>query len=122
VENVEWVPISMFLGLTVVFCVLFWFRYRARREMQETFRIALDKGHELTPEIIDRLGHPKASKDKDLRLGVIWTAIAVGMVLIGFAVPDPTGDALRGILAGAALPFAIGIAYMILYRFTERGQ
>lgn len=116
--NEELIPIVMFVGLTVVFCTLFWFRYRARREMQETFRIALEKGHELTPEIIDRLGHPRASKDKDLRLGVIWLALAVGLVLIGFAVPDE--DALRGLLAGAAFPFAIGIAYLILHRFTDR--
>mgnify|MGYP001812134225 CR=1 FL=1 len=118
-ENVEWVPISMFLGLTVVISIFFWFRYRARSEMQQTFRMALEKGQELTPEVIDRLGHPKPSRDKDLRLGVIWLALAGGLVLIGFAVPDE--DALRGLLAGAALPFAIGIAYMILHRFTDRG-
>ena len=117
-ENVEWVPISMFLGLTVVISIFFWFRYRARSEMQQTFRMALEKGQELTPEVIDRLGHPKPSRDKDLRLGVIWLALAGGLVLIGFAVPDE--DALRGLLAGAALPFAIGLAYMILHRFTDR--
>lgn len=121
-ENVEWVPITMFVGLTVVLCVLFWFRYRARSEMQQTFRMALDKGQELTPEVIDRLGHPKPSKDKDFRLGVIWLSLAVGLVLIGFAVPDHSGDALRGLLAGAAFPFAIGIAYMILHRFSDRGE
>lgn len=114
------IPIVMFAGLTIVFCALFWFRYRARREMQETFRIALEKGHELTPEIIDRLGHPQASKDKDLRLGVIWLALAAGLVLIGIAVPD--ANALRGLLAGAALPFAIGMAYLILHRFTDRSS
>jgi len=107
----------MFAGLTIVFCMLFWFRFRARSEMQQTIRMALDKGHELTPEIIDRLGHPKAGKFKDLRLGVIWLSIAAGLVLIGFAVPEP--DALRGLLAGAALPFAIGVAYLVLYRFTR---
>ena len=117
-QNVEWVPISMFVGLTVVISIFFWFRYRARSEMQQTFRMALEKGQELTPEVIDRLGHPKPSRDKDLRLGVIWLALAAGLVLIGFAVPDE--DALRGLLAGAALPFAIGIAYMILHRFTDR--
>ena len=121
-DNVEWVPISMFLGLTIVICIFFWFRYRARSEMQQTFRMALDKGQELTPEVIDRLGHPKPSKDKDLRLGVIWLSLAAGLVLIGFAVPDHGGDALRGLLAGAALPFAIGIAYLALHRFTDRDQ
>jgi len=114
------VPTVMFTCLAFVFGLLFWFRYRARREMQETLRVALDKGQDLTPEIIDRLGHPKAAPDKDLRLGIIWLAVAVGLVLIGFAVPDHGGDALRGLLAGAALPFAIGVAYMILHFFTGR--
>ncbi len=116
------VPTVMFVSLAVVFGLLFWFRYRARREMQETLRVALDKGQDLTPEIIDRLGHPKAAPDKDLRLGVIWLAIAAGLVLCGFAVPDDSGEALRGILAGAAFPFAIGAAYMILYFFSGRSD
>ena len=116
----EMIPIVMFIGLTIVFVALFWFRYRSRRDMQDTFRAALDKGQELTPEVIDRLGHPKPAKDKDFRLGVIWLAIAVGLVLIGFAVPDHGGDALRGLLGGAAFPFAIGVAYMILHRFSSR--
>ena len=114
------VPVVMFTGLTVVFSLLFWFRYRARREMQETLRVALDKGQDLTPEIIDRLGHPKAAPDRDLRLGVIWLAIAAGLALCGVAIPDDGGEALRGILAGAAFPFAIGVAYMILHFFTGR--
>ena len=117
-ENVEWVPIVMFMGMTAVFIALFWFRYKARSDMQSTFRSALDKGQELTPEIIDRLGHPKAPEDKDMRLGVIWLSLAAGLVLIGFAVPEP--EALRGLLAGAALPFCIGVAYILLHKFTSR--
>ncbi len=117
--NGEMIPIVMFAGLTIVFCVLFWFRYRARSEMQQTFRAALDKGQELTPEIIDRLGHPKASKDKDMRLGIIWLAIAVGIVAFGFGIPDE--DDVARIFAGiAAFPFAIGIAYLILHKFADR--
>ncbi|MCH8100386.1 MAG: hypothetical protein IIB74_08110 [Proteobacteria bacterium] len=115
----ELIPISMFLGLTIVFCVFFWFRYRARSEMQQTFRAALDKGQELTPEIIDRLGHPQASKDKDMRLGVIWLALGVGIFAFGFGIPDK--DDVWRIFAGiAAFPFAIGIAYMILHKFADR--
>lgn len=114
----ELIPISMFLGLTIVFCVLFWFRYQARSEMQQTFRAALDKGQELTPEIIDRLGHPKASKDKDMRLGVIWLAIAVGLVAFGLGIPDEE-DVARIFAGLAAFPFAIGVAYLILHKYTD---
>ncbi len=116
--NEEWIPIVMFTGMTVVFVSLFWFRYKSRSEMQSTIRTALDKGHELTPEVIDRLGHPKAPKDKDLRFGIIWLSLAAALVLIGFAVPEP--DALRGTLAGAAFPFCIGTAYLILHKFTDK--
>ena len=118
----ELIPITMFLGLTVIIGLFFWFRYKSRGDMQETFRIAIDKGQELTPELIDRLGNPQPSKDKDVRLALIWLALAVGLVLCGLAVPDPTGYTLRGCLAGAAFPFAIGVAYLIMWRFTEREQ
>jgi hypothetical protein len=85
----------MFMSVTVVLCALFWFRYKARNDMQTTFRAALDKGQELTPEIIDRLGHEKAPKDKDLRLGFIWLSLAAGL-------------------------FCIGSAYLLLHKFTSR--
>lgn len=114
------VPIVLFIGITVVFVALFWFRYKARSEMQSTIRAALDKGQELTPEVIDRLGHPKASKDKDLRMGIIWIAVALGLVGFGFAIPDE--DDVARIFAGiAGFPFVIGIAYLILHKFTDRG-
>jgi hypothetical protein len=121
INNVEWVPIVMFIGLTVVVCVFFWLRYRARSEMQQTFRMALDKGQELTPEVIDRLGHPKPSKYKDLRLGVIWLAIGAALASFGFGIPDDEGEVFRIFMGISAFPFAIGIAYMILHRFTNRG-
>ena len=113
------IPISMFLGLTIILCVLFWFRYKSREAMQQTFRAALEKGQELTPEIIDRLGHPKAPKDKDLRLGILWIALAIGLVGFGFGIPDD--DDVASIFAGiAGFPFMIGVAYLTLYKVTDR--
>ncbi len=116
-QNIQWVPIVMFMGITVVMSLLVWFRFRGRSDVQQTIRAALDKGVELTPEAIDRLGHPKPPKNKDMRAGIIWLSVAAGLVLIGFAVPEP--DALRGLLAGAALPSCIGAAYLILHKFSD---
>ena len=113
-----WIPIVAISVPAAVVALMLWFKYRNRQDMQQTIRLALDKGQELNTDLIDRLGHPQASKDKDLRLGVIWMAIAVGLALCGFAVPDPSGDAFRGCLAGAAFPFAIGIGYMLIWRFS----
>jgi len=113
----ELIPIVMFISVAVVMIAAFWFRYRSREGIQNTIRAALDKGQDLSPEVIDRLGHPKPAKDKDLRLAILWLAIAAGLVLIGFAIPEP--EAFRGILAGAALPFTIGVGYVILHKFSK---
>lgn len=119
-NNVEWIPIVMFIGMTIVLCTLVWFRYRSRSEVQQTIRAALDKGQDLSPELVDRLGHPRPSKDKDLRLGVIWLAISVGLVAFGFGIPDED-DVARIFMGIASFPFFLGIGYMILHKFTDRG-
>ncbi len=118
-----WVPIAMFAALTVIFSLLFWFRFRSRSEMQQTIRSAIDKGQELTPELVESLGKPeKPVKDKDLRLGLIWLAIAAGIALFGVAM-GTIEEEVMAIMAGiAALPGMIGIAYMILWRVTERDK
>ena len=118
----ELIPIVMCVSLAAVLIALFWFRWRALDGMQQTIRMALDKGHELTPEIIDRLGHPKAGKYKDLRLGIIWLAIAFGLALMAFAVGSFASEALHGTLASAALPFAIGVGYLVIYFLTGKGE
>ena len=119
-DNVEWVPIVMFIGMTIVLCAVAWLRYKTKEGMQQTFRAALDKGQELTPEVIDRLGHPKPPKDKDLRLGIIWIAIAIGLTAFGFGIPDE--DDVATIFMGiSAFPLMLGIAYLILHKFTDRG-
>ena len=118
----EMIPIVMFISLALVFIALFWFRYRARSDTQQTVRMALDKGTELSPELIDRLGAPKPAKHKDLRLGVIWMSLAVGLALIALINPGGAPEAVGGILAGAALPFAIGSAYLLLWYFIGRKE
>ena len=119
-DNVEWVPIVLFVMLAIVLCAFAWLRFKTKEGMQQTFRAALDKGQELTPEIIDRLGQPKPAKDKDLRLGTIWIAVALGLTAFGFGIPDED-DVARIFMGIAAFPLMIGIAYLILHKFTDRG-
>ncbi len=115
-----WIPIVMFVSIAFVFSLWFYYRYKARVETQQTFRLALEKGSELSPEFIRQLAEPEPSKDRDLRRGLVWLALAVGLALCGFAVPDPSGNALQGCLAGAAFPFSIGVAFLIMWRYGAR--
>jgi hypothetical protein len=115
----ELIPIVFFVVLAVVIWLVSFFRFKTKAETQQTIRLALERGSELSPEFIAQLGDPEPVKNKDLRRGLIWLGLAVGLALCGWAVPDPTGNALRGCLAGAAFPFAIGIAFMIMWRYAS---
>ena len=117
----EMVPIFMFLGLTVIISLFFWFRFRARGEMQQTIRTAIDKGQELTPELVESLGSPqKSSKDRDLRLALIWLAIGFGIAFFGFAMSTVEQEVFMIMLGISAFPFMVGLAYTIMWRVTER--
>lgn len=116
----EWIPITMFIGLTIVLCLFFWFRSKTRADVQATIRSAMEKGQELTPEVIDRLGHPKPAKDKDLRWALVWIALALGMAVFGMAIPDDDNEAQMVFMGMAAFPLFLGIAYLIMWRVAGR--
>lgn len=116
--NELWVPIAGILAPAVVVALIIWFRYKGRNDTQQTIRMAIDKGQELTPDLIDRLGHPKPSKNKDMRLGVMWLAVALSLAIFGQFIPDEEAhEILFGI---AAFPLFIGAAYLIIWRFAGR--
>lgn len=117
-----WIPIVSVVGLTIILCLFFWFRYRTRGDMQATIRTAIEKGQELSPEAIDRLGNPKRSQDKDLRLALLWIALALGMAVFGILIPDSDDEAQQVFLGMGAFPFFIGLAYLIMWRFTDKSS
>ncbi len=113
-----WIPIAGILAPAVVVSLIIWFRYKGRNDTQQTIRMAIDKGQELTPELIDRLGHPKPTKNRDMRLGVMWLAVALALAIFGQVVPDEEANTIFwGI---AAFPLFIGAAYLIIWRFAGR--
>ena len=63
--NEVWIPLSMFIGLSVVLSLWVWFRYKAKRDLQETIRTAIEKGEGLSPELIENLVNPPVSPQRD---------------------------------------------------------
>ncbi len=110
----ELIPIVMFAVIGIVLGLFYYFRYRTRTEMQRTVRTALERGQELSPELIDRLGEPRYSPVSDLRRGMIAVALALALGIFGFVLDEQ--EAIRPLIATAMLPLFIGIAYLVLWR------
>ena len=111
------IPIVLFISIAVVLALFLLFRNRAKREMQMTLRAAIDKGHELTPEVIERLGTPPAAKNRDLRRGIIGLAIGAGFIAFAFAIPEE--DAIRPMLGIASFPIALGLGFLLMHKLSS---
>ena len=115
--NEVWVPLSMFIGLSVVLSLWVWFRYRAKKELQMTIRSAIEKGEGLTPELIENLLNPPVSPQRDLRRGVISVLFGVGFALFGLILGEE--DAIRPLIGIAMLPLSIGVGFLLMHRFGK---
>jgi len=110
------VPITMFVSVALVLSAWLYFRYRTRNAVQQTVQVAIEKGHELSPELLDRLGQPQTSGHTDLRRGVIAISLGVAFAIFAFVLDDV--EATRPMLGVAAFPFIVGVAYLALWRFA----
>lgn len=103
-----------------------YFRSLERQRLQETLRAAIDKGQPLPPEVVEALTsdvklRPKPSPQRDLRVGIIWVGVAVGIAALGIALSFDEPDATYPLLGVAAFPGFIGLAF-ILISFLARGK
>ncbi len=112
------VPLAFFAALVAILSVFLAARYFIRKQVHETIRQAIDKGQELTPEILERLGETPKSPESDLRRGIFAVGVALAFVVFGFAIPEQ--EALRPMLGIGAFPLLIGLAYLALWKFSPR--
>lgn len=115
------IPIAFFAMIAAIVIVPNWLKSRERGEMQTTLRTAIDKGQPMPPEVIDALTKnvkvaPTALSD--IRTGVIWIAIGVGIGLFGYFVSYEADEAFRPMLGIGAIPIVIGVTYVILSFFN----
>ena len=116
----EMIPIVMFIVIGVVIGLSFYFRHKTRQELQMTVRVAIDKGQELTPEVLEGLADSLNSKFGDLRRGVISIAIGIALLVFGFLLGEE--EAERPLMAISVFPFLIGIVYVGLWYFIKRKE
>jgi hypothetical protein len=119
------IPLAPFLMVVAIIAIPAWLKSRDRREMQQTLRTAIEKGQALPPEVIDALSQDAAktvpSAARDLRVGVIWLAVAIGIAAAGWGLSYADGDSEIFYVMGGlcAIPGFIGLAFIILSFFNK---
>ena len=114
----------IFGSIASLFIVPRYFKSVERQKMAETLRVAIEKGQPLPNEVIDAMssnvrspgggGGLAPSPQRDLRTGIIWTGVGVGIAALGVALSFEDPDALYPLLGFAAFPIFIGLAFVLL--------
>jgi hypothetical protein len=114
------VPLSPFLLVGALVLVPAYLRSKERQKMQETLRLAIEKGQPLPAEVVDAMStnvqtlRQPPSPSRDLRIGIIWLGVAIGLAAFGVALGFEEPDAVFPLVACAAFPGFIGLAFIVL--------
>lgn len=120
------VPIALFAMIAAIVIVPKYLQSQERQKLQDTLRAAIEKGQPLPPEVISAMTsdvkvRPKPSPQRDLRVGVVWMGVAVGLAAMGFAISFEDADVLYPMLGVAAFPGFIGLAFIVI-SLLDRGH
>ncbi len=114
------IPISLFAMIAALVIAPRYFKSIERQKMADTLRAAIEKGQPLPSEVIDAMSSNVRSPamlpspQRDLRTGIIWLGVGVGLAAMGLAISFEEPDALFPCLGLASFPIFIGLAFVAL--------
>ncbi|WP_309606511.1 DUF6249 domain-containing protein [Phenylobacterium sp.] len=119
------IPFGFMAMIAAIVIVPRYFRSMERQKMAETLRAAIEKGQPMPTEVIDAMSSnvrtPAAppSPSRDLRTGLVWMGVAVGLAAMGLALSFEDPDTLYPMIGIAAFPGFIGVAFIIMWAIAR---
>jgi hypothetical protein len=109
----------IFGSIAAVIIVPFYLRSQERIRVQETLRAAIESGQPMPTEVMENAARninirPAPSPGRDLRTGIIWLGVGLGLAGMGVALGFDDPDATMPFLGFAAFPVFIGLAFIAL--------
>jgi hypothetical protein len=119
--------VLIFGSIPAIFIARSFFRSRERIQMQQTIRVAIEKGQPLPPDLIEAISRdvrPAPSAARDLRAGIVWLGVAAGLVGLAYAFgySEDAADAFWPFIGFACIPGFIGVAYLLIAIFNRKDR
>lgn len=111
----------IFGSIASLFLVPQWLRSQERQKLQETLRAAIERGQPLPQDVVQAMtsdvkpARSLPSPSRDLRTGIVWLGVAIGLAAMGVAVGFEEPDATYPMIGVAAFPAFIGLAFIVMY-------
>jgi hypothetical protein len=119
------IPFGFMAMIAAIVIVPRYFRSMERQKMADLMKAAIEHGQPLPSEVIDAVssnarapgggGSMPPSPSRDLRTGLIWLGVAVGLACMGWAISFEDPDTFFPFIGFAAFPAFIGIAFIVMW-------
>ncbi len=91
--------------------------YKTKIKTHELLEKSIEKGFDVTPELLDKLNNAKSPKFKDFRRGIIMCAIGAAVFCFSWVIPpDDTAQVFRGL---SLFPFFIGVGFLLVWQMNK---
>ena len=120
------VGIVFWVAITAIVFIDVWGKRAAERERQQTLRLAIERGQQVDPAMIEKImagqQRPKSSQYGLLIGGVVVSFAGVGMMLMGLILGGGDPQALKGLIGSGVLVGMVGVGLFVAHRLTRQAQ
>lgn len=111
------IPIVAFLSMAAVLISLFYLKYKSKIGVLKTIQKSIDSGTPLTPELLEKMSNVQPPRVKDLRRGVVLSALGLAILAASFFVShSEPQEALRII---SMLPLFVGAGFLLVWKLNR---
>ncbi|MFC3194778.1 DUF6249 domain-containing protein [Marinicella sediminis] len=116
--SAELATLFLIMGIFTLIIVLHMTnRYRLKVKTHELLEKSIDKGIDVTPELLDKLNQDRSPRFKDFRRGIIMVAIGAAVLCFSLIIPqDDTARVFRGL---SLLPVFIGAGFLLVWKINN---
>lgn len=101
-----WVFIMLFICALGAIATFLYMNYKREAERQTTIRLAVDKGQELTAEVVASLVPKKRIGLTGLNIGMPFVGLGLAFVVFGFGIGEPDAQ------WGGVFPLFVGLGFI----------
>ncbi|MFK8013239.1 MAG: DUF6249 domain-containing protein [Marinicellaceae bacterium] len=91
--------------------------YKVKIKTHDVLEKSIDKGYELTPEMLKSLSQTKSPKMLDLRRGIILLCIAFATFAFGYIIPNDEGATIFRALS--LFPGFVGAGFILVWKLNR---
>jgi len=91
--------------------------HKVKIKTHELLEKSIEKGFDVTPELLEKLNNVKSPKFKDFRRGIIMCAIGAAVFCFSWVIPpDDSARVFRGL---SLFPFFIGVGFLLVWQMNK---